>query len=70
MRQSKLFAIIACAGLVVSGLAVSGFVVSGFVVSDLALAKGPGMAGGIAFKFGPDLSASNWRYMSFPRLVG
>jgi hypothetical protein len=25
------------------------------------------MAGGVAFKFGPDLSASNWRYMSFPR---
>lgn len=61
MRQSNLFAIVVCAGLVILAL-----VVSGFVVSDLALAKGPGMAGGVVFKFGPDLSASNWRYMSFP----
>lgn len=28
------------------------------------------MAGGVAFKFGPDLAASDWRYMSFPRRPG
>ena len=32
-----------------------------------ALAKGPGMAGGLVFKFGPDLAASNWQYVRFPR---
>jgi len=39
---------------------------AGFGLSGLALAQGPGMAGGVAFKFGPDLAASDWRYMSFP----
>jgi len=43
---------------------------AGFGLSGLALAKGPGMAGGVAFKFGPDLAASDWRYMSFPHRPG
>lgn len=55
MRQFRLFAITASAALVVSGL---------------ALAKGPGMAGGVAFTFGPDLVASDWHYMGFPWRAG
>ena len=43
---------------------------AGFGLSGLALAKGPDMAGGVAFKFGPDLAASDWRYMSFPHRPG
>lgn len=38
--------------------------------SSLSLAKGPGMEGGIVFKFGPDITASDWRYVSFPRRPG
>lgn len=55
MRRLSILAILLCAGLGLSGL---------------ALAQGPGMAGGMAFKFGPDLAASDWRYMSFPRRPG
>jgi hypothetical protein len=55
MRPFRLIVIMMCAGLGVSGL---------------ALAKGPDMVGGVAFKFGPDLSASDWRYISFPRRPG
>ncbi len=43
---------------------------AGLGISSIALARGPGMAGGVAFKFGPDLAASDWRYMSFPRRPG
>ena len=43
---------------------------AGLLVTGFALAKGPGMAGGVTFKFGPDLTASNWRYVSFPRRPG
>ena len=42
----------------------------GLGLSGLTLAQGPGMAGGLAFKFGPDLAASDWRYMNFPRRPG
>jgi len=55
MRGLGILAVLVCAGLGVSGL---------------ALAKGPNMAGGVSFKFGPDLAASDWRYMSFPRRRG
>lgn len=55
MRRFGTIALLLCAGLGISGL---------------ALAQGPGMAGGVAFKFGPDLTASDWRYMSFPRRPG
>jgi hypothetical protein len=55
MRRLSILAILFSAGLGISGI---------------ALARGPGMAGGGAFKFGPDLVASDWRYMSFPRRPG
>jgi hypothetical protein len=55
MRRLSILAILFSAGLGISGI---------------ALARGPGMAGGVAFKFGPDLVASDWRYMSFPRRPG
>src|SRR3972149_9904516 len=55
MGRSGSFTILACAGLLLSGL---------------ALAKGPGMTCGAVFKFGPDLYASGWRYMSFPDRQG
>lgn len=55
MRRLSILAILLSAGLGISGI---------------ALARGPGMAGGVAFKFGPDLAASDWRYMSFPRRPG
>lgn len=42
----------------------------GLLASGLAFAKGPGMTGGLVFKFGPDLAASNWRYLDFPRRPG
>jgi len=48
--------------LIVMGAALS--------LSGSAIAKGPGMSGGIAFKFGPDLATSDWRYVSFPRRPG
>jgi len=40
----------------------------GLGASSLSLAKGPGMAGGMIFRFGPDLS--NWRHVTFPRRPG
>lgn len=55
MRKAALGLIAICAGLAASGL---------------SLAKGPGMAGGMIFRFGSDLSASNWRYVTFPRRPG
>ena len=55
MGRSGSFTILACAGLLLSGL---------------ALAKGPGMACDVVFKFGPGLYASGWRYLSFPRRQG
>ena len=55
MRGLGIIALLLCVGLGISGL---------------ALAQGPGMAGGVAFKFGPDLAASDWRYISFPRRPG
>jgi hypothetical protein len=53
-----------------AGLAFAMLAASGLAISGLALAKGPGMAGGVLFKFGPDLAASDWRYLSFPRRRG
>jgi hypothetical protein len=38
----------------------------GFAVLKMALARGADMAGGVAFPFGPDLSASGWRPVSSP----
>ena len=55
MRRTASLAILICAGVGLSGL---------------ALARGPDMAGGVAFKFGPDLANNSWRYISFPRRPG
>jgi len=49
---------------------LAGLVCAMLAASGLAFARGPGMTGGVAFKFGPDLAASNWRYIGFPRRRG
>jgi len=54
-------------GAILTVLTVLG---AGLLGAAFALAKGPGMAGGLVFKFGPDLAASNWHYVSFPRRHG
>lgn len=58
--HSRLILLLVCAGLALAGLAAS----------KMALARGPDMAGGAAFPFGPDLSATGWRAVSFPRRRG
>jgi len=58
--RSKLVSLFTCAVLALGGLAVS----------TLALARGSDMAGGVAFVFGPDLSATGWRSVNFPRRRG
>ena len=52
----KLTSLFVCASLALCGLAVS----------KLALARGPDMAGGVAFPFGPSLSATGWESVSSP----
>lgn len=56
----RLFSVVVCAGLAVAGL----------TVSNMAVARGPDMSGGVAFPFGPDLEATGWRSVSFPRRRG
>jgi len=58
--HSRPVAILVCAGLALAGLAIS----------EIARARGPDMAGGVAFVFGPDLAASGWQSVSFPRRRG
>ncbi len=52
-----IFAIAVCLGLAVASLNLS----------RVAFARGPDMAGGVAFPFGPNLSETGWRSVSFPR---
>ena len=49
-----------------SFLLCAGLTLGGFAVSKMALARGPDMAGGVAFPFGPNLSASGWQSVRSP----
>lgn len=54
----------------ISILVLVGFAVAGLTFTKMALARGPDMTGGVAFPFGPDLSATGWQSVSFPRRRG